>query len=292
MPSTFRTAPVALGLARRNWPVLPCHHATAGRCSCGDTDCPSAGKHPRTRHGLHQATADTDTIRRWWSQWPDANIGVRTGAAPEGAGVVVLDIDPDHGGDESLAGLLLEHGDLPLTLQAVTGGGGRHLWFVHPGVTVPNSAGRVGAGIDVRGDGGYVLVSPSRHASGGRYRWIEAPIVAMPAWLLEQCLPAQPPVTERRELPSNVDAWARAALDAETAAVRASVEGVRNHTLNRAAFALGQLAGSGHLDEADVVEQLTAAANAAGLTAREAAATIASGLRAGIATPRHRPVSS
>jgi len=292
MPSTFRTAAVALGLARRHWPVLPCHHAVAGRCSCGAASCTSAGKHPHTRHGLHQATTDADTIRRWWSQWPDANIGVRTGAAPAGAGVVVIDIDPAHGGDESLTALQLQHGQLPLTLQAATGGGGRHLWFAHPGMPVPNSAGRVGAGIDVRSDGGYVLVSPSRHASGGRYRWIEAPIAAMPTWLLELCLPPQPPVTRRPELPANVDAWSRAALDAENASVRASIEGVRNHTLNRAAFALGQLVGAGHLDEADVVEALTASAIAAGLSAGEVAPTIASGLRAGIATPRHRRASS
>ncbi len=167
MPSTFRTRPVALGLARRDWPVLPCHHANAGRCSCGDADCTSVGKHPRTRHGLHQATTDARTIRGWWRQWPDANVGVRTGAAPAGAGVIVVDIDPAHGGEESLARLEREHGALPATLEAATGGGGRHLWFAHPGITVPNSAGRVGAGIDVRGDGGYVLVSPSRHASGG-----------------------------------------------------------------------------------------------------------------------------
>jgi hypothetical protein len=292
MPSTFRTRPVALGLARRDWPVLPCHHADGGRCSCGDADCTSVGKHPRTRHGLHQATTDARTIRRWWRQWPDANIGVRTGTAPAGAGVIVIDVDPAHGGEESLARVQREHGDLPATLEAVTGGGGRHLWFAHPGITVPNSVGRVGAGVDVRGDGGYVLVSPSRHASGGRYRWIEVPVVPMPSWLLELCLPATPVVSVRPELPANLGAWARAALDAEVTAVRNSVEGVRNHTLNRAAFALGQLVGAGHLDETLVVDHLTMAATAAGLSAREAAPTISSGLRAGTALPRHRGASS
>lgn len=110
----------------------------------------------------------------------------------------------------------------------------------------------------------------------------------MPSWLLELCLPAQPVVTPRPEVPANLGAWARAALDAEVTAVRNSVEGVRNHTLNRAAFALGQLVGGGHLDEADVVDHLTRAATAAGLSEREAAPTITSGLRAGTTVPRHR----
>jgi hypothetical protein len=292
MPSTFNTRAVALGLARRGWPVLPCHHPLEdGRCSCVDDACPSPGKHPRTRHGLHEATTDASVIRRWWRRVPESNIAVRTGAAPAGAGVVVIDIDPAHGGGDSLAELEHAHGPLPATLSAVTGGGGRHLWFSHPGIPVPNSAGRLGSGIDVRGDGGYVLVSPSRHISGGRYRWHEGPIAAMPLWLLARCLPSKPCPTGRPTPPTHLDAWARAALDAETAAVRAAVEGTRNHTLNRAAFALGQLVGSGTLEEADVVEQLANAAAEAGLGAHEARTTIASGLRAGIATPRHRRVS-
>jgi len=287
----FRTGPVALALARRGWPVLPCHHPEPSGCSCGQADCPSPAKHPRTRRGLHAATTDVATVERWWQAWPEANIGVRTGAAPDGAGVVVIDIDPAHGGSESLGELEDANGPLSVTLEAVTGGGGRHLWFAHPGIPVPNSAGRLGAGIDVRGDGGYALVSPSRHASGGRYRWAEAPLAAMPPWLLARCLPPAPAPTRRPEPPAHLDAWARAALDAETATVRAAVEGTRNHTLNRAAFALGQLVGSGALDEADVIEQLGQAAAAAGLGAHEAHATIASGLRAGTAAPRHRRVA-
>ena len=90
----------------------------------------------------------------------------------------------------------------------------------------------------------------------------------------------------------DLGAWARAAVDAEVTAVRISVEGVRNHTLNRAAFSLGQLIGAGHLDESVVVDELTAAAIAAGLSEREAAPTITSGLRAGTAVPRHRGATS
>jgi hypothetical protein len=292
VPSTFTTGAVAVGLARRGWPVFPCHHPLDdGRCSCGHDGCASPGKHPRTRHGLHQATTDATVIRRWWRRSPGSNVAVRTGARPAGAGVVVIDIDPAHGSGDALAELEQAHDPLPPTLEAVTGGGGRHLWFSHPGIPVPNSAGRLGRGIDVRGDGGYILVSPSRHISGGRYRWQEAPIAAMPPWLVARCLPPEPAPTGRAEPPAHLDAWARAALDAETAAVRAAVEGTRNHTLNRAAFALGQLVGSGTLEEADVVDQLADAAAAAGLGDHEARATIASGLRAGTAVPRHRRVS-
>jgi hypothetical protein len=293
MSPNFTTRAVALGLARRGWPVLPCHHPTPNGCSCGHDDCSSVAKHPRTKHGLHQATTDARTVRRWWRQWPDANIGVRTGAAPEGAGVVVIDIDPAHGGEHALAELERHHGDLPTTLTATTGGGGRHIWFAYPADrAIANSVSRVGAGIDVRSDGGYALVSPSRHASGGRYRWIEAPIAELPDWLLERCLPPARPTITPGAAPEHLDAWASAALTNEVDAVRTSADGVRNHTLNRAAFALGQLVGAGHLDEHDVFAHLSDAATAAGLGAHEVDRTITSGLRAGIAAPRHHPTGS
>ena len=287
MPSTFNTPAVAAGLAGRGWPVIPCHHPIAGGCSCGHDDCASPGKHPRTRHGLRQATTDTGTIRRWWRRWPEANVAVRTGDRPDGAGVVVIDIDPAHGADASLAALEAENTSLPTTLEATTGGGGRHLWFTHPGITVPNSAGRLGAGIDVRGDGGYVLVSPSRHITGGRYRWQPAPLAPMPAWLLSLCAPVRPEPLPQPSASVDAGAWARAALEDEVAAVRSSAEGSRNHTLNRAAFALGQLVAAGYLGEQDVAAQLAAAATAAGLGDREIRVTLASGLRAGAEHPRH-----
>lgn len=287
MPSTFHTHAVAAGLAGRGWPVIPCHHPVDDGCSCGHDDCSSPGKHPRTRHGLQQATTDSGTIRRWWRRWPEANVAVRTGARPDGAGVVVIDVDPAHGGDLALAALEAENGPLPTTLEASTGGGGRHLWFTHPGLTVPNSASRLGAGIDVRGDGGYVLVSPSRHRSGGRYRWQPEPLAPMPGWLLSLCMPPRLEPRQQLAAPADVDAWARAALDDEVAAVRGSAEGSRNHTLNRAAFALGQLIAAGHLAEHDVTAQLAAAATAIGLGPRETRATVASGLRAGAEHPRH-----
>ncbi|HEY1119499.1 MAG TPA: bifunctional DNA primase/polymerase, partial [Acidimicrobiales bacterium] len=273
---------VAECMARSGWPVLPCHHPENGACSCGAIGCPSAGKHPRTRRGLLDATTDPVVVRRWWRAWPDANVAVRTGARPTGAGVVVIDIDD--GGETSLDELVSQHGPLPRTLEAETGGGGRHLYFAHPGGPVPNSAGRLGDGLDVRADGGYVLVAPSRHRSGRHYDWKCAPIAKMPNWLsrLVQPVEHEPAMTPRR-VRRHVSAWAEAAVADEVSAVRASVEGRRNHTLNRAAFKLGQLVGAGYLDAADVEDRLAQASVAVGLTAREIRATIASGLRAGMA---------
>jgi hypothetical protein len=212
-------------------------------------------------------------------------VAVRTGARPAGAGVVVIDLDS--GGDATLARLEREHGPLPPTLTATTGSGGRHLWFDHPGGLVPNSARRLGDGIDVRGDGGYVLVAPSRHITGDRYRWHPHSLALLPEWLHHLCLPAAPEPARRSDSPVDASAWACAALDNEVWTVRTSVPGHRNDALNRAAFSLGQLVGGGHLDEGRVVEQLTVAATEVGLSPREIHSTIASGLHAGEGHPRH-----
>src|ERR1700732_2187459 len=159
----------ALRYARRGWPVLPLQTASLGRCSCGDSKCNSVGKHPRTAHGLTEATTDQARIRAWWKKWPKANIGIATGSQ---SGVVVLDIDPRHDGEASLKLLQKRHDDLPKCPTVMTGGGGRHLYFDYPGVPVKSKSG-MALGIDMRGDGGYIVAPPSRHASGKRYRWLE-----------------------------------------------------------------------------------------------------------------------
>jgi hypothetical protein len=135
-------------------------------CSCRRRDCTSPAKHPRTGNGLHAATTDQETIHRWWRRWPNANVAVRTGAI---SGLVVLDIDPEHGGNETLIQLLDRNGPMPTTIPINTGAGGRHLWFAHPGHPVRNSASQLGPGLDVRGDGGYVIAPPSVHVRGSRY---------------------------------------------------------------------------------------------------------------------------
>lgn len=130
--------------------------------------------------------ATEDEVRAWFHRWPNANVGIVTGSI---SGLVVLDVDPKHNGDESLAKMEQEHGPLPATIEAVTGGGGRHIYFAHPGGTVPNKVG-LAPGIDLRGDGGCVVAPPSLHPSGGRYLWVanhDPEIMApspMPDWLL------------------------------------------------------------------------------------------------------------
>ncbi|MBI4369725.1 MAG: bifunctional DNA primase/polymerase [Elusimicrobia bacterium] len=158
----------ALGYARRGWSVLPLYEPGGdGFCSCGNPECSSPAKHPRTTHGVLDATTNEARIRYWWEQWPNANIGVATG---EKSGIMVLDIDSRHGGEESFAKLEAAHGKTPQTLECLTGGGGRHLYFIHPGAPVKNKIGFM-PGLDIRGDGGYVVAPPSVHISGGLYQW-------------------------------------------------------------------------------------------------------------------------
>lgn len=132
--------------------------------------------------------ATTSEVEEWFRRWPDGNVGVVTGAV---SGLVVLDIDPKHDGDESLARLIREHGPLPHTVEALTGGGGRHIYFAHPGGILRNKVG-LHPGIDIRGDGGCVVAPPSVHASGKAYTWVKGsdpqhtPLAPLPAWLLQE----------------------------------------------------------------------------------------------------------
>ena len=101
---------------------------------------------------------------------------------------MVLDLDPRHGVDASLQELERRHGPIYETVEARTGGGGRHLYFAHPGEILHNRVG-LAPGVDLRGDGGYVVASPSVHASGEPYRWARSPDVCrlapLPGWLSE-----------------------------------------------------------------------------------------------------------
>ena len=160
MDRRSRTLESALCYAGFGWPVVPLYSVGEnGGCLCGKQDCSSAGKHPHSRlapNGVKDATKDVETIRRWCEQ--DINIGICAG--PE-AGLVILDVDPLHGGNESI-----EKYDIPDTLVVITGSGGRHYYFAHPGGAIKNSVGKLSAGLDVRAAGGYVVAPPSLHACG------------------------------------------------------------------------------------------------------------------------------
>jgi len=226
MSAPVDTVRAALTVAARGWRVIPCHSIREGRCSCSRTirevcsaTPPAPGKHPRTRHGLTDATTDPEQIRAWWTSWPDAHMAIVTGAE---SGLVVLDVDPRHGGDVSLAALEAKHGRLD-TVEALTGGGGRHLYFAHPGGRVPNSAGRLGPGLDVRGDGGYVLAPPSGHISGGTYQWEASsepgmlPLAPMPEWMLG------PPATTAQPAPAVEDVIPEGQRDSTLASLAGSM---------------------------------------------------------------------
>lgn len=172
----------ALDYARRGWRVLPLHSCAEGTCTCGNPKCTSPAKHPLIPNGVHGATTDEATVRYWWTESPDANVGVAAGK-----GLLVIDIDAKSNGLKSLAELEAQHGALPTTPTVATGGGGKHFYLRLPeGATISNRAG-VAPGIDVRSDAGYVVAPPSLHASGHRYEWTvppETPLADVPPWLL------------------------------------------------------------------------------------------------------------
>jgi hypothetical protein len=278
----------ALDYASDGWHVLPLHALDSeGLCSCREADCGSPAKHPRTKTGLSEATTDPETIGAWWRHWPEANVGVRTGFI---SGIVVLDVDSYHGGDDGLGELVAEYGELPATMEAETGGGGRHLIFAHPGegVDVRNRAG-LATGVDLRGDGGYIVAPPSLHVSGAFYQWAETVLPApLPAWLIERPKPprrvtSMPVVHNPSEHP-----WVRAAFDGELRDLRLAAEGTRNDQLNRTAFNLGQLVPHA-LNRYEVESVLQSEAAGIGLTDRETLATIRSGIEAGMEQPRGIP---
>src|SRR5215208_1264108 len=154
----------ALWYAGLGIPVFPLHWVDdQGRCSCGK-ECGSAGKHPLIPIGHLGATTDAGQIRRWWSRWPHANIGIPTG---ERSRLLVLDVDVKNDGFTSLNALEEEHGRFPKTLTVRTGGGGMHAYLRYPAhCEIRNSAGRIGLGLDVRGEGGYIVAPPSRTDKG------------------------------------------------------------------------------------------------------------------------------
>ena len=170
----------ALGYLARGWSVIPVQ---------------PRGKRPLVPWlEFQQRSPSTQEAREWWTRWPDANVAVVTGAF---SGVVVLDVDVEHGGRESLAHFEREHGALSDTVEGVTGSGGRHVYFAHPGGVVHNRVG-IDPGIDLRGDGGYVVAPPSIHPSGGSYRWLPGhepgavELAVLPAWLRRRLgLPGQ-----------------------------------------------------------------------------------------------------
>lgn len=158
-----------------------------GNCACGKQKCKSPGKHPRVSGGCKVATNNSDQIRRWWSRWPNANIGAATG---EEYDVVVIDVDDKNNGLENFQKLKNKYPQEfspNHTRSHVTGGGGIHLIYSYPyQIKVKNSQGKICKGVDVRGDGGYVLLPSSNHYSGGKYaKSYNGPIEELDCWFMD-----------------------------------------------------------------------------------------------------------
>jgi hypothetical protein len=189
----------ALAFIKYGNPVFPLHYPVGTDklvCSCGRLCGRDAAKHPYSKlapKGVHSATLEPGVVKHWFGYVvPNANLGVATER------LVVLDIDPRHDGDQSLA--VLEHEcALPTTWRTLTGGGGEHIIFSCPaGVVIknysptPGSVPPLGAGIDIRARGGYIVAPPSRHINGRTYTWNvdhhpqHTPLAPLPNWLVER----------------------------------------------------------------------------------------------------------
>lgn len=159
----------ALAYAAQGWNIVHLYWIENGYCSCGKQDCKSPGKHPIPANGLKVATTDPVTIGRWFTMFPRANIGIATGRE---SGIWALDVDPGKGGDDSFNSMSKRY-DFPDCFHSMTGGGGDHWIFAYPvieGISIPSRV-EILPGLDVRGDGGYIVAPPSDHISGALYEW-------------------------------------------------------------------------------------------------------------------------
>jgi hypothetical protein len=244
------------------------------------------------------ATTDPAEIRRDFARWPDARVGLPTGAVNR---IVVIETDTPAGhgvdGAASLTQLEAKHGSLPQTLQAISPSGSIHYYLRHPGdgIKIKTTASVIGAGIDVRGDGGMVIAPPSVNLDGRAYRWInKLPIAPMPAWLIELTREKPPSISQRAVAAIHrpieaLSKYGAAALEYELDNIHRAEPGHRNAVLNKSGFNLGQLVAIGLLDEAEVAQQLFDAAAAWGNPTKDRS-VICYAMRAGMRHPRSRPI--
>jgi hypothetical protein len=229
------------------------------RCSCPrGAECGDPGKHP-LQSGWRDALV---SIGRLWGLGGAWNVGIETGAV---SGIVVIDVDPRHGGDETLTKLEAEHGALPGTWRFLTGGGGVHIIFRHPGGYIKSRTGAVGSGLDCKADGGLIVAPPSLHLSGNRYRIAEghhpdhAPLAPLPGWLYARLierrkrrLRQEKPERQcqrRQDKPERpcrgLSRYGEAALANACRRILDAGNGQQETTLNREAYGIGRLAGAG-----------------------------------------------
>jgi len=294
---------LALSYAAAGIPVFPCRSAD----EVSDEYDQATGelvvykaKTPFTSNGFKGATTHTRNIKIHWERNPGAMVGIPTG---EQLGAWVLDVDvhkDDDGkvvnGYEALAALEAKHGELPVTATAKTAGGGEHRYFKHhAGV---RNRGALGAGLDVRASGGYVIAPGSKTADGRTYEWLDwdgpglPPVAEAPDWLLEIVLPKK--VAPTNYTSANISGsgdnpvYVARAVEAELSILANAGAGSRNNQLNDSAFALGQFVGAGVLSENDAREELEAIAKQ-WPNFPKSKGTIERGLKDGAKSPRAIP---
>ena len=184
----------AMELSRFGLNIVPVHYPVKKKdsiiCSCKKgCECHSKGKHPIPFQWQLGASRDNKTIEAWWKHDKRSNVGVVTGAT---SGIFVLDVDTRHNGMDSLDNLQVKHGKLPDTALVMTGGGGYHFYFKHPGFPVKNdNRAKIGEGLDVKGEAGFVVGPGSLHESGAFYDWEASShpeasgFQSAPDWLLD-----------------------------------------------------------------------------------------------------------
>lgn len=239
-------------------------------------------KAPRTPNGFHDATTNVEIIGAW--TW-DGMIGVAI--AP---GTFVLDVDPRNGGDKTLALFKGQGKELPPTRTVRTKSGGFHYLFGVPDAVTLR--GKLGPGVDIKKAGkGYVVTPPSQG-----YKLINADaIAAAPEWLLEELhvpevLDGSDEASEPKFFPwEDGTPYGMAAMEREMGRLITTREGGRNDALNKAAFALAQLAAGGELSRKAALTAMSEAAPRIGLDFEECRATIESGWKAGLRQPRQAP---
>lgn len=253
------------------------------------------GKKPIRKGGVNTATDDIQDLKHYFRQHPDANYGIATGKV---SNLFVVDVDGATG-KNSLRALTTKHGKLPKTVKVKTSRG-VHYYFRPGDAPVRNSAGRLGEGIDIRGDGGYVVGPRSVHASGTNYEFFsgrsprEIEIAKAPRWLLEAIASKEEPKgTGILPIPlAKIDragAYMSSAVSRELGRLGKAPKHQRNDTLNRCAFKLGQLLPFGLVDQAKIARELAEVAKRIGLDEAEIDPTIKSGLNAGRRHPRTLP---
>lgn len=190
LPGGHSMRDFALAYGQAGYPVLPLR-----------------GKAPYIRRGFHNASTDLNQIRQWWTQWPRAGIGIRTGSC---TGLWVLDVDVRDGkeGPAVLEALRFVEGGGPLRATvARSGSGGHHYYFSLPaGRRISTVGDKLGPGLDVRGETGHVVAPPSAHESGTPYRWMEeslldSPPPVAPGWLLSALSAPSPKARSRTPSP-------------------------------------------------------------------------------------------